>query len=479
MHRIQELLPVRPLVLAVILAVGTSQCVYSQAEPVSAHVNLYFPQLADGGTFAQRWQTRLDFLNPHASSSALVLLDFIDNSGRALSLDFGAGPVTRLSFSLPPGGSRSFRTTGNSPNTVVGWAIGSASLPIQGNVIFRSIEQGVPRVDISAPSVLPGHSYWSIANRDLGVAVGNPYSNASITLAITATSDGGVIMGQGTVQLPPLGHAAFNLVNIIPSLPPTFRGSIRISTSGTAYFVAWTLNASDGVLSSLPGGASHWPISHYDRIWMCYWKVLDAAQRVVGPALGIDLYSPIVELRIDGAREINAFASPQNIIQINLALSQLISDSPSEMAFVIGHELGHIIQFRTRTNILHQNPELDADQMGMLFNLVAGYDPYAGAGALAKMSMASGASGLLSQILIDHFDIHQSSNTRIQGMFDLLRAICSDQNFASFCTQYKNLIHPNFPNNIPLSTPPQHVAPGTPQFDLLHQYRSQSPSTKH
>lgn len=427
----------------------------AQFEPGSAHVNLYFPQLADGGNFAQRWQTRFEFFNPHESLPANVILTIIDGNGRLLPLDFGSGPGSRFSFTLPPRGSRTLRTTGTSPNTVVGWAFASASLPVQATVLFRAIEQGVPKVDISAPSVLPGLTYWAIANPDLGIAAANPYTDFSITIRVTAVNQEGAVSGAGALRLPPAGHAAFNLRSLIPSLPSGFRGSVRLeSEDGRTYFVAWTLNSSDGVLSSLPDGMGAWPISHFDRISLVYWKILRTAQDMFGPLLGINLLNPLVDLRIDGAPEINAFASGGSSIQINLALSQLISDSPGELAFVVGHEIGHIIQSRTGRRIIDaSNAELDADGYGVLLNLLAGYDPYAGAGALAKISMATGSAGLVSQILADHFGTHRSLNTRMDEMFQLLRVVCSFPGMQTACAEYKRVIHPNFPSTAPLATP--------------------------
>ena len=444
--------------LAAILLIPCQFPLIAQIEPASAHVSLYFPQIADGGNFSQRWQTRFEFMNPHTQLPAAVFVDFMDDSGSPLMLNFGAGPTRRLSFTLPPRGSRSFATTGAAASTVVGWAYGSASLPVQATAIFRSIEQGAPKVDITAPPVLPGHSYLSIANADLGVALGNPYTDAQIVVMLSAIDSSGAKVGQGSVPLPPAGHRSATLRTLIPALPPGFKGTVSMETSadpgGRDYFVAWTLNASDGVLSSLPVGTAAWPISHHDRIWLAYWKVLNAAQQTVGSSLGLNLFSPLVGLRIDPAREINAFAFGGDYIQINLALSQLISDSPSELGFIVGHEMGHIIRARLGNRaFFNSNPELDADAFGMLFNLVAGYYPYAGAGALAKLSMASGASGLLSQSLIDHFDVHRSDNTRISEMYDLLKEICQPSQFGGVCTAYKSLIHPNFPAGVPMAEP--------------------------
>ena len=69
----------------------------------------------------------------------------------------------------------------------------------------------------------------------------------------------------------------------------------------------------------------------------------------------------------------------------------LSSNSESELAFAVAHEIGHVIQFRTNfTKLSTDNLELDADFWGLLLSLVAGYDPYAGAGTLAKLAMANG-----------------------------------------------------------------------------------------
>ena len=82
----------------------------AQIEPDSAQVDLYFPQLADGGSRAQQWQTSLLFLNPSTTSSASVTIDILGNNGQPLDLDFGSGPSSTLNFILPPQGSRAFRS---------------------------------------------------------------------------------------------------------------------------------------------------------------------------------------------------------------------------------------------------------------------------------------------------------------------------------------------------------------------------------
>ncbi len=107
-----------------------------------------------------------------------------------------------------------------------------------------------------------------------------------------------------------------------------------------------------------------------------------------------------VKLDISEDPVINAYGGPDGI-QINLALAELLADSESELAVLIGHELGHVYQFRTGKRIFDPNRELDADVWGLFLSLLAGYDPYAVAGTLAKMVMANGQADLQSQYTLE------------------------------------------------------------------------------
>ncbi len=49
--------------LVLLLSSTYPVAVIAQFEPVSAHANLYFPHLADGGGSAQQWLTSFTFIN--------------------------------------------------------------------------------------------------------------------------------------------------------------------------------------------------------------------------------------------------------------------------------------------------------------------------------------------------------------------------------------------------------------------------------
>lgn len=138
-------------------------------------------------------------------------------------------------------------------------------------------------------------------------------------------------------------------------------------------FIAWTLNAEFGVLSSLPPGRRDWPISHQDRIRLVYNRVLDAAQKLLS-SLNMSFRAPALTLVISPQPVINAFAKPDGTVQINLALCELISDSPSELAFAVAHELGHIVQFNNAgaSILIPTNSEQDADAWALFFACLPG-----------------------------------------------------------------------------------------------------------
>lgn len=429
-------------------------------EPEGAHADLFFPHLADGGSASFKFQTAITLLNP-ATSPANVTLSFFQDDGSPLAINFGAGPISSLKVTIPPVGTTVLRSSASSVVPLTGWALGISDTPLQGTVQFRAIANGVPQQEVSALATVPAVSYVSPATALTGIALVNLYKSSPQSLAVTVFDSLGATRGTTTVTVPPNGHRSFNLNALFPALTTSFAGSLKVvSTSPQQpYFVGWTLSVSDsGILSSYPPGPRASPIDHVTRIRDVYAKTIKTADLIFSPTLsalgykGISLTSASVPLRILENNTLNAFATrADNSISIELALSELISDSPSELAYVIGHEIGHIIQYKTGRNVLGetQNAEEDADLWGMVLALFAGYDPYGAAGALAKISMANDQSSLLSQNFDNMSgDLHGSFNNRISRVYNAIKEICDGQ--VAFCADYKQTFHPHFPRLTPL-----------------------------
>ncbi len=422
----------------------------------------YFPQLADGGSADQRWVTSLTFVNPHQALAAQCTVYFVNNNGTPLALDFGQGAVPNFNFSVPPQGTVQFTSTGASPTIVTGWAIAYSTLPLAGVVQFRASVGRVPKQAISALATTASQSFRSPATALTGVAIANPSSTSAVQFNLSALDGNGQTLATTSMVLPALGHQSFPFVTtIFPSLSSTFRGSILIGTSvPSETLVAWTLSGEAGVLSSYPPSGLAWPISQPERIWRAWWKLLGAAEQLYSIA-GIKL-GTAPTLVIDYSNgQINAYADgSRNQVRIFINLAELISDSESELGFVIGHELGHIIQYQTgKLQFAASNVEWDADESGMVLSLLAGYDPYAAAGALAKLYMASGAAGLVDQnfdnlLVLYGIDPHGSYNDRLALIFSEMQSLCAIPSIAPSCAQYKSRIHPHLPSIAPLADPP-------------------------
>ncbi|MDP2999309.1 MAG: M48 family metalloprotease [Bryobacterales bacterium] len=434
--------------LFVLLLAGASS---AQFQPEGTSVYLYFPQLADGGSnAADRWQTVLTFTNPSilGDVASQVVVDFFNDSGQPLSLDFGYGLSPRVTLTVPPNGIRVLRSRMSSSATVIGWATARASYPVQGMVSFRQLAQGKVRADVAVPATLPTGNFWSSATGSTGVAIANVYPNMTISVSVILRDANGLSLGERTVVLAPLGHRAFNVSSLFAGLGSGFVGTMLLRASPPTQFVALTLSGEDDVLASLPSGRFVWPVAHHERIWNAYSRLLATATKAFPT-----VFARTVTLRISTENQVNAYASPDgNVVQINAAMSQLIGDSDAEMAFVIAHELAHIWQIRTGNRL----SEPDADVIGMALLIPTGYDPYATAGVMGKLQMAAGAPGLIGELVRDFVDPHRSFSTRIDNVLSSLSVVCSQNaEMRDLCASYKRAFHPNFPPILPLAHAPE------------------------
>lgn len=432
--------PVLPFLILLVLP----RLAHAQRQPASAHVNLYFAQIADGQFDGGRWQTALTLVNTNDREAAAEIRLF-GSDGGPLLVDFGNGATSRFTVRVPALASI---TLASQPTTLPvrsGWARIFADVPLMGSASFRLWLGGRAVQEVTAPPVLPVIDYVSYANPDLGVAVANP-NNRTLRVNASLVLKDGTPLGPSLITLPPFGHTAFNVRDRFPSAGQADGVLVLGGVSRPEdEFLAWTMNADpSGTFSSLPPGGVTPPISHWDRIWNVYLRVLRAAQ-------SLDILTDAPELKILYDRTVNAYAAGGREVGIYMGLSELLGDSDSELAFAVGHELAHIYQQRSGVQEFHDNPEFDADIMGTILALLAGYDPYAAAGTLAKLAMATGSAGLAVQFEQQlSSDAHKSFNTRISEVYNVLKLACSLPEVAPSCGIYKSILHPHLPDSAPL-----------------------------
>ena len=269
-----------------------------------------------------------------------------------------------------------------------------------------------------------------------------------MTIDVSAIDAAGNPVANSSVAIPPSGHQSFTLGQLIPALGSTFRGSVVLGAADT--FVAWTLSGDSGVLSSYPPAGLNWPVSQFERIVKVWYSVLNAAGDV-----GLNPLPNSWQIE-SAAGQVDTYADMSgNAVHVYMNLAEFISDSESEPAFVMGHELGHFFQRQLNQQIfVPADAEQDADQHGVYLSLGAGYDPYGGAGALGKLTMASAQTGVVA-LNFDNLatDPHASFNLRLSLLMANMKAVCSAAETQAVCGEYKDPYHPHLPVAAPLTVP--------------------------
>jgi hypothetical protein len=194
---------------------------------------------------------------------------------------------------------------------------------------------------------------------------------------------------------------------------------------------------------SLPEGRTGWPISHYDRIKRVFDRLVLAGQTNVA---GFGLQQVNLEVSFDSVLDSVAGG---NTIKVYVALAELMGDSESELAFWIGHELGHVYQARVGRQAFDPfDYENDADVFAQLVVLSARYDPFAGLATLSRLAMATGETGFVgsfeSQIPVD---AHNAFNRRINSFIPHHQNLCTL--FPADCGELHSLDHPHLPGGAP------------------------------
>ena len=444
----------------------TGHSLQAQLLPASSNAVFYFAHLADGGPPTDRWTTVFRIVNPQtaANQPAVGTLWFFDPNGNPLSLDFGRGPVTSLPLTIAPKGAVQLETAGTSAVLRTGSVWAAFDTPVLAVEEFRNWRNGIFANGASVNASAGTSLFQTYADRSTGIAVSNPYASGTALYCSGQFLDGnGNSLGGNAFTIPGQGQVSFTLGNVL-NLGGAI-GSYMIdcnlqqnaaSDSPPALFVALAIAGnSQGITSSMPPGDFALPSNPYRMIWNAFYSLVKALNNLPGAEVG----QP--QLKFYGDNVINAFYDPAtNTVGIELGLVELLADSPSEVAWVIAHELGHAHQHLTGTYSFDPNPELDADQFSLIGLILTGYDAYASGGALGKLGMVSGRTSLVDQNFDNiqatlGIDPHTSFTNRIGLIMDAIQTVCSYPDIVSFCQLLHGIFHPHVP--APLRSPTEGV----------------------
>lgn len=455
MHR--SLLSLTNLVVVSVFAVGLATAQTSLV-PRNAQSILYFPHLTEGGPDANNaWQATFNFVNTN-STTANVSVSFYNDDGSAMMLDFGTGPVASISVAIPPMGSHMFRSqlTHKGPQPVWGWAAGQSDVPLFAQLNYRNMSNGMVRAEL-ATNATTGTAQWTaMANAGMGIAVANPSPSDTMTYTVDVKDSNGNDLGSKSTQLAPHGHDAFNL-NTRFTLPTDFSGSVLITGQTATQSIykpaIWAVGTDAGAFATLPDGRALMPDDQMARAMRVWGRVLGMAHQLgynVTPSLTLTAGTApggIANAMMDG--------SGNGQVTMYMSLVEMMGDSDGELAFLMAHEIGHVIQCKTTGCKMPMDMrmgtdyESDADEIGMMLSTSAGYDSYSGAAAYAKMQMGNGqvSMGMMGSATV--WEDMTSSNpqgffaSRINMMYQVQQRMCSNPAFPTGCQAFKNLMHPS------------------------------------
>jgi hypothetical protein len=192
-----------------------------------------FPHIADG----DEWTTSFTLINLSPSPASYVLRFFGDDGNPLVLGIAGVGNTSAVSGVLPVNGSDVLETTGG-VGVLQGWARVDTFSTIGGFAVFKSHRPGraydfEAAVPVSSPLEHRFMMAFDNTNGFLtGIAVANPSATETAHVSLTfRDTAGNVIVGGGTLTMPPLTHFAF-IVTEPDQYPQTAgqRGVVEFST---------------------------------------------------------------------------------------------------------------------------------------------------------------------------------------------------------------------------------------------------------
>jgi hypothetical protein len=193
----------------------------------TAHVNHFFPFIADGATSGgERWNTQFRFvnLNPVAAKVKLYLAK---DSGVPVELDFGAVRSNAVVITIPANGTYTASTAGTSALGFSGWAWATSSVPVQATAItcLRRGESMLSETPVDG--VRPALLYALTAQRQTVVSLGNIFIDP-VAVRVSLRGGNGSLVAERNIQIDGSGRTAFTIPDLFPNAASDFVGNLRI-----------------------------------------------------------------------------------------------------------------------------------------------------------------------------------------------------------------------------------------------------------
>ncbi len=214
---------------------------------------LYFPQVADGGTY----RTNFILVNP-SSVPVSAKMEFYGSDGWPMSLPVGGSLKSSVELSLGAGGVSRLVTDGTSAGVKVGWVRVTAPTAIGGAAIFQTVAEGriLSEAGVASSPLAPHFSAYmeSLGPAQSGLAICNPNSGAA-TVTLKLRDASGNQVAAKSFELKPQEHVAkfFTEKTWFGADYAEFEGSLEVIATAPVSAVALRYDNQDSnVFATLP-----------------------------------------------------------------------------------------------------------------------------------------------------------------------------------------------------------------------------------
>lgn len=223
--------------------------------PAPGQNELIFPHLANGAFSGGNFQATMIFVN-QSDAPADARLQFASSGDQPFSISFSDGTTdSTVDFSIPPRGSKLFRSDGTGP-LGIGYARLSSTTPIAGAILFQINQGGYPLTEVGVGEAPPVRNFqipvlYKAGVYDTGIALLNSH-NETVTVVMTAKEDDGDILATQTIQMTPYEHLAQFSREFFAAIAARdeFDGAIAVSAEATISAIA--LKQTGLLLTSFP-----------------------------------------------------------------------------------------------------------------------------------------------------------------------------------------------------------------------------------
>jgi hypothetical protein len=197
-----------------------------------------FAHVAEGGD-ANLWMRTSIFVRNHSVEEASIAVKFFDDSGTPWEVRIGGETASTHTAQIPADGMVKLMTAGQGAELKAGWATLSADREVSAQIFFEIYSGG--KLTTQA-AVDPVGSLRSVevfvdidtaAGQRTGLAVASLTDVAQVHVTVTLTDESGGNVWAGDLTVPPSGHVAQFVDEIIKDTQlEKYRGIVSLDSDG-------------------------------------------------------------------------------------------------------------------------------------------------------------------------------------------------------------------------------------------------------